>query len=120
MFVPVDLLKPILSELRERGASRQSTRAWLGLTSVEQEGSVRVVRTSRDSPAELAGLQAGDRIVSIDGTPVNGLEALYKTLWGKDSPQREIVLQIQRDGEAQTLRLTSEDRMKTLSRPKGI
>ena len=120
MFVPVDLLKPILSELRERGASRQSTRAWLGLTSVEQEGSVRVVRTSRDSPAEHAGLQPGDRIVSIDGTPVNGLEALYKTLWGKDSPQREIVLQIQRDGEAQTLRLTSEDRMKTLSHPKGI
>jgi serine protease Do len=120
MFVPVDLLKPILGELRERGASRQSTRAWLGLTSVEQEGSVRVVRTSRDSPAEQAGLQPGDRIVSIDGTPVSGLEGLYKALWGVDRPQREIVLQIQRDGQAQTLRLTSEDRMKTLSRPKGI
>lgn len=120
MFVPVDLLKPILGELRERGASRQSTRAWLGLTSVEQEGSVRVVRTSRDSPAEQAGLQPGDRIVSIDGTPVSGLEGLYKALWGNDRPQREIVLQIQRDGQAQTLRLTSEDRMKTLSRPKGI
>ncbi|KNZ32762.1 MAG: hypothetical protein AD742_10180 [Methylibium sp. NZG] len=120
MFVPVDLLKPILAELRERGASRQSTRAWLGLTSVEQEGSVRVVRTSRDSPAEQAGLQPGDRIVSIDGTPVSGLEALYKALWGSERPQREVVLQIQRDGQAQTLRLTSEDRMKTLSRPKGI
>ena len=120
MFVPVDLLKPILSELRERGASRQSTRAWLGLTSVEQEGRVRVVRTSPDSPAEQAGLRPGDQIISIDGTPVSGLEALYKALWGSDRPQREIDLKIQRDGEAQTLRLTSEDRMKTLSRPKGI
>ena len=120
MFVPVDLLKPILSEMRERGASRHSTRAWLGLTSVEQDGSVRVVRTSRDSPAEQAGLQPGDRIMSIDGTRVNGLEALYKTLWGSDRPQREVILEIQRGGEAQTLRLFSVDRMKTLSRPKGI
>jgi S1-C subfamily serine protease len=120
MFVPVDLLKPILSEMRERGASHHSSRAWLGLNSVEQDGSVRVVRTSRDSPAELAGLQPGDRIVSIDGTLVTGLEALYKALWRSDNPQREVVLEIQRGGEAQTLRLLSVDRMQTLSRPKGI
>jgi serine protease Do len=120
MFVPIDLLKPILAEMRERGASRLSTRAWLGLTSVEQDGAVRVVRTSRDSPAEQAGLQPGDRIVSIDGTRVNGLEALYKNLWGSESPQREVVLEIQRDGQARTLKLISVDRMKTLSRPKGI
>ena len=120
MFVPVDLLKPILAELRERGSSRHSTRAWLGLTSVEQDGAVRVVRTGRDSPAERAGLQPGDRIVSIDGTPVSGLEVLYKTLWKSDSAQREITLEIQRGGEAQTLKLLSADRMKTLVQPKGI
>ncbi len=119
MFVPVDLLKPILAELRARGSSHSSTRAWLGLTSIEHEGGVRIVRTSRDSPAEQAGLQPGDRILSIDGTLVNGLEALYKALWAS-SPQREVVLVIQRDGQTQTLRLLSEDRMKTLSRPKGI
>jgi serine protease Do len=120
MFVPIDLLKPILAELRERGASRSSTRAWLGLTSVEQDGAVRVVRTSRDSPAEQAGLQPGDRIVSIDGTRVDGLEGLYKALWHSDKAQREVVLEIQRDGEARTLRVLSVDRMQTLSRPKGI
>ena len=120
MFVPIDLLKPILAELRERGASRSSTRAWLGLVCVEQDGTVRVVRTSRDSPAELAGMLPGDRIVSIDGAKVGGLEALYKTLWGNTNPQREVTLEIQRGGEAQTLKLISVDRMKTLSRPKGI
>jgi serine protease Do len=120
MFVPIDLLKPILAELRERGASRSSTRAWLGLVCVEQDGAVRVVRTSRDSPAELAGMLPGDRIVSIDGAKVGGLEALYKTLWGNTNPQREVTLEIQRGGEAQTLKLISVDRMKTLSRPKGI
>ncbi len=120
MFVPIDLLKPILAELRERGASRGSTRAWLGLVCVEQDGAVRVVRTSRDSPAEQAGLRPGDRIVSIDGAKVGALEALYKSLWGHASPQREVTLEIQRGGEALTIRLLSVDRMQTLSRPKGV
>jgi S1-C subfamily serine protease len=120
MFVPIDLLKPILAELIAQGASRSSTRAWLGLVCVEQNGAVRVVRTSRDSPAELAGLQPGDQIVSIDGAKVNGLEVLYKTLWGSASPQREVTLEVQRGAESQTLKLISVDRMKTLRQPKGI
>ena len=46
MFVPVDLLKPILGELRARGLSRSSRRAWLGVNCAEQDGQVRVVRVS--------------------------------------------------------------------------
>ena len=38
MFVPVDLLKPILGELRQTGSSRLSHRPWVGLTSAEQSG----------------------------------------------------------------------------------
>lgn len=119
MFVPIDLLKPILGELRERGASRSSTRAWLGLSSVEQDGAVRVLRISRDSPAEQAGVRPGDSILSIDGFAVDGLATLYKHLW-RDGPQREVTLEIRRGGQSQTLRLNSVDRMQTLSRPKGI
>jgi serine protease Do len=119
MFVPVDLLKPILSELRERGAARSSTRAWIGVNCVEQDGVVRVVRVNRDSPAEDAGLQPGDRIVRIDSTEVNSLESLYKTLW-RDGAEREVTLDIRRDEVAQTVRLRSLDRMRTLSKPQGI
>jgi len=120
MFVPIDLLKPILGELRERGASRASTRAWLGMTCVETEGGVRVVRTSRGSPAESAGLRAGDQILSIDGVSISGLEQLYKTLWSQADPQRKVVLDIRRGDEAQSVQLMSVDRMKTLSQPRGI
>jgi serine protease Do len=120
MFVPIDLLKPILAEMVARGSSSASTRAWLGLNCVEDAGTVRVVRTSRHSPAERAGVQAGDRIVSIDGTPVNGLEALYRTLWTGKLPERLVVLEIRRGDETQTLTLQSVNRMATLSRPKGI
>ena len=85
MFVPIDLLKPILAELRERGSSRSSHRAWIGVNCVEYNGQVRVMRVNEDSPAESAGLLPGDRIMRIDGAEVSGLEALWKTLWRGDT-----------------------------------
>ena len=119
MFVPVDLLKSVFDELRERGASRLSTRAWLGLNCVERDGAVRIVRVTRESPAEQAGLQHGDQIVAIDGETVAGLESFYKALW-RDGAEREVKLDIRRAGEAQTLTARTRDRMKTLRRPQGI
>ena len=119
MFVPIDLLKPILGEMRERGASRDSTRAWLGLNCVEHEGQVRVLRLTASGPAEDAGLRPGDQIVSIDGTPVARLETLYKALWKSDA-EREVTLEIRRAGAMQSVKLQSVDRMKTLRRPEGV
>ncbi|MFZ2652577.1 MAG: S1C family serine protease [Burkholderiaceae bacterium] len=119
MFVPIDLLKPILTEMRRDGASRSSSRAWLGLNCVEQDGVVRVIRVNRDSPAEDAGLLVGDRIVSIDGTAVTQLETFYKTLW-RSAVQRDVVLEIRRAGQLQTIKVHSVDRTRLLSKPKGI
>jgi serine protease Do len=119
MFVPVDLLKPILAELRERGASRASERAWLGVNCVERSGGVQVIRVNRDSPAEDAGLRPGDRIERIDGTAVASLETLYKTLW-RDGAEREVTIDIRRGGQLQTLKAQTQDRNKVLRRPQGI
>ena len=85
MFVPVDLLKPILGELRARGASRESTRPWLGLNCIEFEGQVRVVRLTPEGPAEEAGLQPGDAILAVDGIAIEDLASFYKTLWARPS-----------------------------------
>jgi S1-C subfamily serine protease len=120
MFVPIDLLKPILGEMRSEGASRGSRRAWLGLNCVEQDGVVRVVRLTRDGPAERAGLQAGDRILRIDGAEVKGLESLYKLLWQSGTPEREVAIEIRRAGELQTLKVQTQDRMTILRKPQGI
>ena len=119
MFVPIDLLKPILGEMRRNGASRESSRAWLGVNCVEDDGALRVARVSSDSPAEYAGVLPGDRIVSIDGTAVTQLETLYKTLW-RSAVQRDVVLEIRRAGQSQILHVQSVDRSQTLSKPKGI
>ena len=120
MFVPVDLLKPVLAELRERGSSRASTRAWLGLNCAEHEGVVRVLRISAESPAEAVGLRAGDRIVRIDGTAVTDVAQLWKALWAGGSAEREVRLEIERGGQAQTLLLQSIDRSQVLRRARGI
>ena len=120
MFVPVELLTPILAELRSRGTSRLSQRAWMGINCVEAEGTVRVVRVNSDSPADVAGLEPGDRIVRIDGVEVKALEVLWKTLWAGGAPEREVTLDIVRQGRPQTVKLQSVDRMKTLKSAQGI
>ena len=119
MFVPVDLLKPILAELRAQGSSSKSSRAWLGLNCVEHEGAVRVTRVTRDGPGAAAGLRPGDHIVGIDGSAVAGLESFYKNLW-RSAPERDVSLEIRRGGVDQVLTVRSQDRMRTLSRPQGI
>jgi S1-C subfamily serine protease len=120
MFVPVDLLTPILGELQARGASRASQRAWLGINCVDEAGEVRIVRVNDDSPADVAGLQAGDHILRIDGVRVGEVGQLWKQLWAGGAPERAVTLEIRRDGLAQTLTVQSVDRAKTLARPRGV
>lgn len=120
MFVPVELLKPILAELRRNGTTAASRRAWLGVNCMERDGEVRVLRVSDDSPAADAGLQPGDRIERIDGAAVQSLEQLWKQLWNGGQPERTVTLDIQRDGETRSLQVHSVDRMTTLSKAEGI
>lgn len=120
MFVPVDLLKSILPELRERGASRGSTRPWIGLNCVEYQGQVRVLRLTPEGPAEEAGVQPGDAIVSVDGTPIADLAGFYRALWQGERPERKVALEIRRGSRSLQLELQAVDRMKTLSRPGGV
>ena len=120
MFVPIDLLKPILGELRARGSARNSTRAWLGVNCVEIGCAVHVVRLSPDSPSEAAGLQRGDVIVAVDGVPVTDLTNFYQALWRGDGADRDVVLEIKRGDDTLKTTVHAIDRMRTLSRPKGV
>ena len=120
MFVPVQLLAPILDELRARGSSSASHRAWLGLNCSEQKEGLQVLRVSRDSPAESAGMVAGDLIVAIDGQPVHGLEFFYKALWSGGNAEREVRLEVRRGGQNHEVLVRSVDRMGTLRRAPGI
>jgi S1-C subfamily serine protease len=120
MFVPVDLLKPILAELQRSGSSRQSHRPWLGLTSNEQDGRVQIIRVSEDSPAEAAGLEPGDLVLAVDNSKVTTLESFYKKLWARSTPDAPVTLTVLQGTDIKTLVLKPQDRMLTLKRPAGI
>lgn len=120
MFVPVDLLKPILAELQQTGSTRVSRRPWLGLSSVEQGGRVQIIRVNQDSPAQAAGLAPGDVVLAIDGTRVNTLEAFYKKLWARANPDDEVQLTVLQGAEIRQITLKGVDRMTTMRRPAGI
>lgn len=120
MFVPVDLLKPILAELQQTGSTKLSRRPWLGLTSSEQGGRVQVVRVNKDSPAQEAGMQPGDIVLAVDRTPVATLEAFYKKLWDRAAPEGEVQLTVMQGAQVKTLTLKPVDRMSTMAKPAGI
>lgn len=120
MFVPVDLLKPILAELQQTGSSKPSRRPWLGLTSSEQGGRVQVVRVNKDSPAQAAGLQPGDVVLAVDGASVATLEAFYKQVWRHANPDDEIQLTVLQGAQIKTITLKAVDRMSTMMKPSGI
>ena len=120
MFVPVDLLTPVLAELRSQGRSRASARAWMGLNCFADAGEVRVLRVSTDSPADVAGLQRGDHIKRIDGLAVADLAALWKALWAVPAAERAVQLDIERAGQPMRLTVHTVDREKTLRRAQGI
>ena len=119
VFVPAELLPPILDELLRRGHSQASDRAWLGVNCAEFGDGLRVLRVQDDSPAEVAGLQPGDRILRVDGLTVGSLAALWKALWA-GAAERPVQLEIERGDAAQTLTVHTVDRARTLRRAEGI
>jgi serine protease Do len=120
MFVPIDLLKPIMAEMTQTGTSKPSKRPWLGLTSSEQAGRVQIVRVNKESPAQEAGLQPGDVELAIDDANVATLEAFYKKLWDRAAPDAQVKLTVLQGAEIKTIVLKPVDRMSTLRKATGI
>jgi S1-C subfamily serine protease len=120
MFVPVDLLKPILSELQRTGSTAKSHRPWLGLSSVEHSGRIQIIRVNKEGPAQAAGLNPGDVVLAIDGVKVSTLEAFYKKLWSYAKPETEVSLTVLQGADVKTITLKAVDRMSTMLKPEGI
>ncbi|HEY0826008.1 MAG TPA: S1C family serine protease [Ramlibacter sp.] len=120
MFVPVDLLKPVLGELQQTGSTRSSRRPWLGLSSAETGGRVQIIRVSREGPAFAAGLAAGDVVLAIDDQKVSTLEGFYQKLWARPDPESEVRLTVMHGSEIRQVTVKTVDRMKIIRRPAGI
>jgi len=78
----------------------------LGIEVSMEDGFVKVVSPIDDTPAQRAGVMAGDLIIRLDDTPVKGmtLNDAVKIMRGK--PGTKIVLTIVREGEEKPLTIT--------------
>jgi regulator of sigma E protease len=65
--------------------------------------STQVSGVEKGSPAESAGIQKGDRIIAIDGVPVNEWEALSSRI--KGSGGKPLTVQVRRDSETLDIRV---------------
>ncbi len=117
MSVPVDLLKPILDDLKELGRADRPVRPWLGLYSADIDGEVVVLGLARGGPAEIAGVDPGDIIVSVAGVEVLNLSDFYRKVWQQGNSGVEVPLTVAREQGPMNLVIKSGDRNALLKRP---
>jgi S1-C subfamily serine protease len=110
MFVPIDLLKPILADLIEKGRRKEPPRPWLGLATEEMHGHLLVIRVSPEGPADKAGVRNGDVVVGVGADPVNSQEELYRKVWALGAAGIDVPLRILKGADVRELRLRSIDR----------
>ena len=120
MFVPVDLIKPILEEMVRTGTQKQANRPWIGVNSREEDGRVKVMQVNEDSPADAAGIQAGDIILSVHGEPVTSLENFYTKLWSRGSAGSPVRMTVLQGVSTRDITVTSIDRKDFLRKKQGI
>ena len=118
--VPAGTAAWVLAELLRHGRVR---RAWLGLAvgtqplarrvalhhGLAQASCVAVESVLPEGPAARAGLQAGDRIVAIDGTAVPDADALHRVL-GADRVGRPVRVDLLRGAQRLALELVPRQR----------
>ncbi len=120
MFVPVDLLKPILDELVRTGMQQAGARPWIGVNSLEENGRVKVVQVNVDSPAHRAGIEAGDIILTINGNPVSSLENFYRKLWSHGPAGAPVKLTVLHGASLREVTVNSIDRKDFMRKRQGV
>ena len=110
MFVPVDLLKPILNDLVEKGRAGP-VRPWLGMSTEELRGRLFVSRVSPDGPAARAGVQRGDILVGVGGEEVSSLPEFYKKVWSRGQAGIEVPLRVLQGNQMKDISVRSIDRL---------
>jgi serine protease Do len=112
--VPINMAKEILAQLREKG---RVVRGWMGvmINSMtedlaatydldEAKGAV-VNSVTPGSPAEDAGIEPEDVILSVDGREIEDSSDLSRYIASK-APETEVELIVLRDGERKTITIT--------------
>ena len=118
MIVPIDLAKPILSDLLTLGRVDRPPRPWLGMYASEAEDTVFVAGVASGGPADKAGIKPGDFVLEVAGARVTELAATFRKIWSIGPTGSAIPLTIARDGNLQRVTIHSADRNDFLKKPR--
>ncbi len=119
MFVPVDLLKPILADLMKNGKRSGPPRPWLGVNTDELRGRLFVSRVSAEGPADKAGLQRDDIVLSVAGEEVKTLAEFYRNVWARGAAGVEVPMKVLRGAQIRDVLVRSIDRVDYFRASKG-
>lgn len=118
MIVPIDLLKPVLEDLRKYGKINKPARPWLGMFASEIDDAVVAIGFAPDGPAMRGKLMVGDTIVAVDGERVGSQADFYRKVWSLGSAGVEVPLTLRRERREVDVVLTSADRASFLKQPR--
>jgi S1-C subfamily serine protease len=118
MFVPIDLLEPILDDLVRTGRSALPPRPWLGMYTAETPNGLVVNGLATEGPADKAGVMPGDVVVAVGDNRVAQLADMYRAIWSKGPAGAEVALTVARDGTPVRVLVHSGDRRDFLRKPR--
>ncbi|MCC6196272.1 MAG: serine protease [Burkholderiales bacterium] len=117
MFVPIDVLTPILESLVTTGRSQRPSQPWLGMYTSEDNQRLVVGGLAEGGPAERAGVRQGDVIVAVADKRVATLAELFRSVWQLGPCGTEIPITLGRDGKTLPVIVQSADRGDYLKKP---
>lgn len=110
MFVPIDILKPILADLIADGKRNGPARPWLGMGTELFHGLLVVTRVSEDGPAAAAGVEPGDVVVAVGDVPVSSPAELYRSVWRLGGAGVKVPLRLRRGAAVREVTVESTER----------
>jgi len=110
VFVPIDLLKPILADMLKEGRRAGPARPWLGVSADEMQGRLLVTRVSPDGPADRAGMKSGDIILGVGSDAVRTQAEFYSKVWGRGNAGDDIPLKVLQGMDVREVKVHSIDR----------
>ena len=115
VFVPIDLLKPVLATLKMERRSQEMPRPSLGINAEEAHGRIFITKVTSGGPAEKAGLKPGDIVLMVEGREVASLADCYRKIWGIGNAGVQVPLTVLQGSKITELQVHSGDRQKLVN-----
>ncbi|HTX23661.1 MAG TPA: S1C family serine protease [Steroidobacteraceae bacterium] len=118
MFVPIDLLGPVLEDMMRLGRRAGPPRPWLGLYVTELKQRLVVNNLAPSGPAHRAGVRLGDFVLEVADTPVSNLADVFRKIWSVGPAGTHIPLTLGRGEGTVRVQIQSADRNDFLLKPR--